>query len=218
MVSAVNPLHDREPRWLAGMPKVSEPPPRVYSQMTLGHAARVISWAFSLREFPFPTVQDIMTRWDCSRASAYRWRAALADGFGLELTPNPAGTRTIGASDAPVHSRRAMTPGPYRAPGQKPKPSAVSWALRQKCETPAEKLVLVAMADLSNSVRECFPGPTYLAEITGLDEPTVKAAIASLRGVSLIAWTGRNKGPKGRGPIWVLAVDAPVSEPPESPF
>jgi len=88
----------------------------------------------------------------------------------------------------------------------------VSWALRQKCESPAQKLVLVAMADLCSAARECFPGPTYLAEITGLAEAEVREALEALRGVALIAHTGRSKGPRGRGPIWVLAVDGPVEE------
>lgn len=112
-----------------------------------------------------------------------------------------------------------MTGVPYRPTGQKPaKPSAVSWALRQACDSAGQKLVLVAMADLCSPVRECFPGVTYLAELTGLPDTDVRTALDALRGAGLIAWTGRSKGPKGRGPIWVLAVDGPVADPPESPF
>ncbi|MEF3081891.1 hypothetical protein V3391_06650 [Luteimonas sp. SMYT11W] len=94
----------------------------------------------------------------------------------------------------------------------------MSWALRQQCDSPAQKLVLVAMADLSSALREGYAGASYLSERTGVPEADVRCAIDSLRGVGLIAWTGRSKSPKGRGPIWVLAVDGPVSEPAESPF
>lgn len=105
-----------------------------------------------------------------------------------------------------------MSAGSYRA-GQKPaKPSAVSWALKQACETPAHKLVLVIMADLSDSMRECFPGARYLAETARITEDEAREAIDALRGISLIALTGRTKGPHGRGPIYRLAVDGPVEE------
>ena len=103
-----------------------------------------------------------------------------------------------------------MSAAPYR--GAAPKPSAVSWALRQSCGSPGEKLVLVAMADLSDASRECYPGARYLAEVTGQEEAAVRAAIDSLRGIGLIALTGRSKGPNGRGPIYKLAVDGPVEE------
>ncbi|MEF3081892.1 hypothetical protein V3391_06655 [Luteimonas sp. SMYT11W] len=105
-MSALNPLQSQEPRWLAGMPKAKRrSSPLRGETMTLAHAARVVSWAMTLRQFP--AVQDFMQRWECSLATAYRWRTALADGFGVEPPPNPPGTAAIGPSNAPVHSRRA---------------------------------------------------------------------------------------------------------------
>ena len=73
--------------------------------MTREHAVRLVGWASTLHEFP--SVQAICARWECSRASAYRWRAALADGFGIAAPPNPPGTDVSGPREAPLHSRRS---------------------------------------------------------------------------------------------------------------
>lgn len=47
---------------------------------SLEAAMRVCMWALSMHTLP--TVSQIRTRWDVSRATAYRWRTALADALG----------------------------------------------------------------------------------------------------------------------------------------
>lgn len=51
------------------------------AEIPLEHFAYVdiVLWAQSLH-YP-PTVEGIADRWSCSRASAYRWRAALGDAW-----------------------------------------------------------------------------------------------------------------------------------------
>ncbi len=50
----------------------------------LENAFRFVLWAQELRTLP--TAQQIVDRWECSRATAYRYRAALADAR-CELAP-----------------------------------------------------------------------------------------------------------------------------------
>lgn len=54
---------------------------------TRGHAAsgletamRICTWVLSMR--CIPTVDQIRAQWGVSRATAYRWRAALSDAMG----------------------------------------------------------------------------------------------------------------------------------------
>lgn len=100
MTAATNPLQDFAPKWLTDMPQADASTPALARTHgpKMPNAARFVCWAFTLRAFP--TVQDIMARWDCSRATAYRWRASLADGFGLVLPPNPAGIGCAASSRA----------------------------------------------------------------------------------------------------------------------
>lgn len=44
----------------------------------------------------FPTIQQVMTHWECSRASAFRWTAHYAEAIGIDVKTRHAG--------APVHS------------------------------------------------------------------------------------------------------------------
>lgn len=93
-------------------------------------------------------------------------------------------------------------------------PSAVSWALKQSCGSPAHKLVLVTMAQLADGKRECFPGARYLADVAGITVTEAYEAIDTLRGISLIARMG-SKRADGSGAIYRLAVDGPIEEPTE---
>lgn len=63
---------------------------RSNSTPTITNAFRFLLWAESLHRQP--TVLDIVTRWDCSRATAYRYRNAWLDALGLLPEPSQPGT------------------------------------------------------------------------------------------------------------------------------
>lgn len=58
---------------------------------------------------------------------------------------------------------------------------AAAWAIKQKTETPVEKLVLIALADCYNKNNSrCDPSKAHIAEIALCSERYVSGAIASL--------------------------------------
>jgi hypothetical protein len=74
---------------------------------------------------------------------------------------------------------------------------AIGWAFKQKCGTPAEKLVLLALADYANDEGECWPGQDHIAEKTDLVRETVLRLLRSLEKQSLII-SLRKKDDAGR--------------------
>lgn len=74
---------------------------------------------------------------------------------------------------------------------------AISWAFKQKCGTPAEKLVLLALADYANDEGECWPGQEHIAEKTDLVRETVLRLLRSLEKQTLIT-SLRKKDKVGR--------------------
>lgn len=74
---------------------------------------------------------------------------------------------------------------------------AIDWAFRQKCGTPAEKLVLLALADYANDNGECWPGQDHIAEKTDLVRETVLRLLRSLEKQSLVV-SLRKKDASGR--------------------
>lgn len=66
---------------------------RAHGQRRIADCMRVVLWAQRLRRFPSP--RDIVDRWDCSYATAYRYRNALADAMGILVPPSPAGHSVI---------------------------------------------------------------------------------------------------------------------------
>ncbi|MFK3647932.1 hypothetical protein ACI2IY_05770 [Lysobacter enzymogenes] len=52
---------------------------------TVELAIRFCAWSHELRRFPTP--QQICTRFQVSRATAYRWRRFLADAYGIDPPP-----------------------------------------------------------------------------------------------------------------------------------
>jgi len=103
----VNPMAEAKPPfWLAGLQRANESRARRQGQtMTLEHAVRLVLWAQGMRAFP--SVRDFVDRWGCNRATAYRWRSALASAYGVVPPPNPPGDscneRRPGR--APLHAR-----------------------------------------------------------------------------------------------------------------
>ena len=57
---------------------------------SLEGAFRFVLWAQGLHRQP--TIADIANHWGCSRATAYRYRQALADAMGEHVLPTPIGT------------------------------------------------------------------------------------------------------------------------------
>lgn len=90
-MSAVNPMAGaKPPPWLANLQKANAARARCPQQsLTLERIARVVLWAQGLRTFP--SVRDFMDRWGCNRATAYRWRAAIAAAYGIDVPANPPG-------------------------------------------------------------------------------------------------------------------------------
>ena len=67
---------------------------------------------------------------------------------------------------------------------------AFAWAMEQGASlrlSPAERLVLLYLADKANGSRVCWPGQETIERFTGLALKTIRAAIAKLVEVSLIA-------------------------------
>ena len=64
---------------------------------------------------------------------------------------------------------------------------ALVWSIAQQDLTPAEKLVLLALADRHNAdSNECWPSKARIAKDTGLSEATLKRTINSLIDKGLI--------------------------------
>lgn len=64
------------------------PQPREHCATGFELVLRVLRWAESSREVP--SVEAIQTRWLVSRATAYRWRAALAAAMAENWKPRTA--------------------------------------------------------------------------------------------------------------------------------
>ncbi len=64
--------------------------------------------------------------------------------------------------------------------------AAISWAFEQKLP-PAEKIVLIALADCENAgTHACFPGQATLVDMSSLSESTVRRTLRKLEDRSLI--------------------------------
>lgn len=74
---------------------------------------------------------------------------------------------------------------------------AISWAFKQRCKTPAEKLVLISLADQANDAGECWPGQSYIAEKCDISRESVCRLLRSLERQGLIA-SARGKDASGR--------------------
>mgnify|MGYP001558277718 CR=1 FL=1 len=87
---------------------------------------------------------------------------------------------------------------------------AIVWAFRQKCGTPAEKLVLLALADQANDTGECWPGHEYLAEKCDLTRETICRLLRSLEKQKKIS-SQRRKDRSGRdvGKSYILQFTPP---------
>ena len=57
---------------------------------------------------------------------------------------------------------------------------ATAWAWTTKGDTPAAKLVLLALADFADEVGHCWPGLGAIVSMTGLSERAVRMALRSL--------------------------------------
>ena len=58
----------------------------------ISEAFRFVVWAQGLKRQP--TIEEIMAHWDCSRASAYRYRNAIMDAMGQHIERGPCGVHT----------------------------------------------------------------------------------------------------------------------------
>lgn len=62
---------------------------RANAARAISEAFRFVVWAQSLRRQP--TIEEIMAHWECSRASAYRYRNAVMDAMGQYYERGPCG-------------------------------------------------------------------------------------------------------------------------------
>jgi len=64
---------------------------------------------------------------------------------------------------------------------------AAAWAIKQRPESPTEKLILIALADCMNSeTGRCFPSVDFLAEAALCSKRTAQRAIKSLESQGFI--------------------------------
>lgn len=63
---------------------------------------------------------------------------------------------------------------------------ALSWSLKQKCDTPTTKLVLVILANYSDENNSCYPSEKHLASIVGVSDRTIRRCLSYLQNNNLI--------------------------------
>lgn len=72
---------------------------------------------------------------------------------------------------------------------------ALSWAGDQRCERPADKLILLGMAQCHNpAMGDLYPSVMWLSEFSGLDRKTVLKSLERLRESGQLIDTGRRVG------------------------
>jgi len=64
---------------------------------------------------------------------------------------------------------------------------ATNWAFKQPDLTPAQKLVLLCLADCHNPSHGCFPSQGYIAEVCNISRATVNRCLDELEKVGLIS-------------------------------
>lgn len=69
---------------------------------------------------------------------------------------------------------------------------ATRWAWTIKCASPAQKLILLSLADRADENNSCYPSMVRLSEDTGLDRKTVIKAISGLKESGIIYIKRRN--------------------------
>jgi hypothetical protein len=92
---------------------------------------------------------------------------------------------------------------------------ASRWAGKQKCDTPAAKLILLALAHLHNPNRhggKLFPSRQWLCDWTGLSKNSIRPAINKLIDRGQVIVTGERWGTSQRITVYRLpdeATDSP---------
>lgn len=84
----------------------------------------------------------------------------------------------------------------------------MAWAVSQKVERPADKLVLLGLADRHNTEYGCaFPSIAWLCEFSGLDRKTVNNAMHRLTERGLMRDSGKRIGVTKQVKAYELALD-----------
>lgn len=85
---------------------------------------------------------------------------------------------------------------------------ALAWAAKAKGLRPAEKLVLIGLAECAHrQTNECFPSLAALVEFSGLDRKTVVSALSRLVDLRLIEPTGERAGRTRQIVVYRLALE-----------
>jgi len=93
----------------------------------------------------------------------------------------------------------------------------MAWAVSQKVERPADKLVLLGLADRHNTEYDCaFPSVAWLCEFSSLDRKTVFAALQRLIAAGLIRDNGRRIGYTNQVKAYELGLEARFETVPET--
>lgn len=88
---------------------------------------------------------------------------------------------------------------------------ATRWAWMQKSLRPAQKLILLSLADRANEEHVCWPSYERLKEDTGLDQRTIKTALDDMCKAGFLA----RHYSDGRGYVYqLMGVDAREGTPP----
>lgn len=64
--------------------------------------------------------------------------------------------------------------------------TALHWAWQQTTGGPAQKIVLITLADLADEEHSCWPSPTYISENTEVSERSVRRHLKHLEAAGLI--------------------------------
>jgi pyocin large subunit-like protein len=82
----------------------------------------------------------------------------------------------------------------------------IDWVMNQKAGSSSRKLVLLAMAHMSDANYECTPTLEYLAEVTELSTKTVCNSLPQLAGLGLITDTKKRHPRRSTMRVWRLEV------------
>lgn len=91
---------------------------------------------------------------------------------------------------------------------------AINWAFSQKCNSPGEKSVLVALANYADDKGQCWPSQESLASMTSMTDRAVRANTVRLVLAGFIQTASRFMGGKHASNVYMLDLENKRNIPP----
>ena len=97
---------------------------------------------------------------------------------------------------------------------------ALSWSIKQNCDTPTTKLVLVLLSNYCDENNSCYPSEKHLGKLVGVSDRTVRRSLKYLSENNFI----KIKNRLGTSNRYFVSVDTPDTsmdtdvQPPRSPM